>query len=277
MRTALAILVAAPCALLAAPARPCSLAPPTLSGPIAPADDATDVPLNAVVHLWLQSGVVDFAATLSREDAEDASLPVTRDDDLAVVDLGDLAAGVDYTVTFDLAGTSVDFGEGRDPLRFRTGDARDDDAPTITSAPTATVRHRPGDAPFGPVSSCGPSSATNSIVVGPLDADDDVAVAGWRMFRLDERGGRAQVAAEVVPRTDGLVAFEPEAGTYRYGVVAFDLAGNESDMVEVEAWASGVGCSATSTSSTGAPASLALVAVAAAALRRRNTAAPAVR
>ena len=263
MRAATPLVVAAVFLLPAGPARPCSALMPHL-GAVAPADDATGVPTNALLHVAMNEGRVTFAATRAGGDSVDAPLPVAPDDDVAVVDLGDLAPATPYTITFDPG----DDGVGRAPLSFTTGDGPDEATPTITSETTATVRHQQGSLPFLG-SMCGPVPTTNVVTIGPLAADDDVLVAGWRLLRLDERGGRAQVAVALGPHVDEIVTREPDPGTYRYGVVAFDLAGNESEMVEVDAWVSGVGCSATRARSTSAPASAGLVAVLVVAARRR--------
>lgn len=257
-----------PCALLASPARPCSISEPFLSGPVAPAQGAQAVPTNAKLHVSLSGGFVDFGARLLSAGSEPALLPMTRDDQLAVVDLGALAPGTAYTIEIVAEPRfEGDVPSTIEPIDFVTADADDDAPPSIAGAPPVKVEHQPGSGPFQ-MTSCGAFPSNNMIVVGPIEADDDTGVAALRLYRLDDNGGRALVAT-TMNDSDHLVGFEPTAGTYRYAVVALDLAGNESEPAIVEAWVSNVGCSAAAVRATGTPASLALLGLLAVVTRRR--------
>ncbi len=274
MRHALPFVALLPCALFALPARPCSISEPFLAGPAFPTDGAVAVPTNGKVHISLDNGFVDFRANLLAEGAEPVSLATTRDEHIATVDLGELAPQTAYTIEIVAdARFEGDVASAIEPIGIVTADGADDEPPTVRGVPEVTVEHVPGTGPFE-ATSCGPSRTTNRITVGPLLADDDTDVAAFRLFRLDENGGRALIGAAVIGMDDHIGVREDEPGTYRYAVTAIDLAGNESEQVEFDVPVSGMGCSATALSSTTAPASLALLLFGAALTMRRCASRP---
>lgn len=259
----------------ATPASPCSIAPPSLDGAAAPADGADAVPRNARLVIEQSLPAMSVPVLLHRdldEGADPRSVPLRRVGDLVVVDLPELEADTDYTLTFDAAEDN-ELGEtGREPVSFRTGDLFDDEAPTLTEDPEAAV-HVAYQAPMpGPVDSCGGSGIPESwtLTIPLPEAEDDVAVAGFRLLEIDERGGQIETRV-VLGQPDGLTHWVREGGEKTYVVEAFDLAGNvvQSEPFVVSLYPGG-GCSAATVTDDAAPVAALFLLPLLGALRRRR-------
>lgn len=229
--------------LCATPARPCSPVEPNLDGPTSLADGASSVPTNGELHLSVFAGAEAVTATLRADTADVANgLDLDVEARVVVVHLAPLAAQTSYVVTLALP-ESVSFVSGgvTREINIVTGDGADTSAPTFRGAAEVEVAHESGDAIFGGVSSCGPRPATNSVTFTVPAIDDDVGVAGLKLFQVDDDGLRQLRRFEVGAVTT-ITDQEPEPGDYRYQLVAVDVAGNESAPLEIDVGVSG--CSA---------------------------------
>lgn len=243
----------------ASPARPCSIAI-GLTGDVAPDSGAVDVPTNAVLLLGSAGGQPPLIARLEQGDAEPVSLDVSFDADIVVVGLPQLEPETSYSVVIE---PSFEGEVVPDPVSFTTGGGDDTSPPSIAGQPTVTVEHHsPGL--FGVVTDCGSGASTNGIIIEVQQADDDVGVAAFRLFRLLDNGARQLRGVFLAGAgVTSLIDSEEEPGQYRYAVVAVDFAGNESEPSEVIVDVSGFGCSATPrTSSPGVAALFGLFALA---------------
>jgi uncharacterized protein (TIGR03382 family) len=267
------LLAASIAAFAAPPARPCSIAPPTIQGNVAPTDGDVGVPTNALLHLSMLQGGLVFAATRASGDGEPVALDVSQEGGVAIIDLGALEPDTAYAVQLSTAPLFEGDTEAvREPIRFTTGSGDDVTPPRAVSGLAVETEHEPGTRLFEPVSSCGPSSASNTIRVLLPAAQIDDDVVGFRLFRRLENGTR--VLRRAVLRADlfgeQIVDTERDAGSYEYELVAFDAAGNESEPHAFTVDISPFGCSATArTSSPGMAVLFGALALALGARRRR--------
>lgn len=237
--------------LVATPARPCSPVQPNLDGPASLEDDASSVPTNGVLHLSVFAGAEAVTASV-RADTDEAAINLDKDvaGRVVVVDLAPLtplAALTSYVVTLRLpeSASFVTGGVTRE-INVVTGDGEDTTAPTFAGEATAEVEHEPGDSVFGGVSSCGPRAATNRVTITAPVIDEDVGIAGLKLFQVDDNGLR-QLRSFEIGAVTSITDNEPQPGDHRYELVAVDIAGNESDPLEVDVSVSG--CSAAGASS----------------------------
>jgi MYXO-CTERM domain-containing protein len=268
------VLVLLTAALAATPAWPCSPALPSLWGTTAPTDSDEGVPLNA--RLVIGQNLPAMAATATLDDGSGAprAVGMTNTNGLVVVTLDELAPDTDYTLSFEVPDDGIS--EGRDPVRFRTSDAADEQAPSITTPAGAAEVDFHAATPTM-VDSCGGGSTDRWTVKIPLpEASDDQGIAGYRLLLVDDLGGREERSVRLQRDAENgdefLFDFHHKDGELTYVVEVFDLAGNS---VAGEPFTVGLfyggGCSATDTPRTGAPLfALALLAGLVGVVRRRG-------
>jgi hypothetical protein len=228
--------------LCAAPALPCSIEfpVPSLDGLAVPADGAT-LPTNGVLHLGVLTTGTPIRASLRADSEDDAQARTLDVDDVAGVvrvNLEGLAAETSYTLTLtiDAADAFTEEDLVRE-LNFTTLAAADAAAPTIDGDVVVDVEHySPG---FLPGFDCGGGTG-NTITFSLPDANDDVGVAGVKLFRVRDDGTRELRSFSL--DVDTFVDDQKDAGDYEYEVVAVDMAGNESAPLAVPVNVSG--CSA---------------------------------
>jgi hypothetical protein len=261
--------------LSARAAHPCSLAVPTLDGPIAPRDGATAVPTNARVVVAFDSFA--GAPTVTTVDLHDANGDVTQpafgtEGELFIVRPTTLSGNMSYTLVLG----SDDFGTITSVQRsFTTTTSDDTTAPVFAGEleePTYTFEPK---AAFGQgFDSCGFNSVDRYFVDVPFpEASDDMGLAGFHVFTVDEIGGRTLRASVLEADAQSRVIEFTEPGTYTFVVEAFDLAGNTTMSNEVTTilLAPIVSCSAAHVTTTEGPSgAIALLVMAIANVRRRG-------
>jgi len=245
-----------------------------LLGETAPATGQTDVPTNARIFFASTPGDLPAAATATVQRGDDEPTPAT----IETVSGGLILTGValepltTYTARVVLADSAEDLATGdvfedeaaTSEIVFTTGDAADTTPPTWDGDAIVDNEHVPGSGPLEWLfpDDCGPRSAYDIHTITPPAVPADVALI--ELWFVDVDGDRDVVAAAApgTPLEDRVY----DAATRRYELVAIDIAGNESEPIEVQA-AGGGGCSATDENDAGAAA---VVTVALALLRRRR-------
>jgi MYXO-CTERM domain-containing protein len=245
-----------------------------VDGETQPATGAVDVPTNARIFFASTEGnpVSTPTATLQRGDDEPTSATVEQ------VPGGFLLTGValepltTYTARLALfeqvedpdTGEVIEEPETTGEIVFTTGDATDTTTPSWDGDALVDTVHVPGSGPLEWLfmTNCGPARAHDIHTITPPDVSADVAVIE---LRLSGPEGEAFVVAAGAPGTPlEHQIFDSTIASYE--LVAIDIAGNESEPLEVLA-AGNSGCSATDANDAGFAA---VVTVALALLRRRR-------
>lgn len=238
-------------------ARPCSFPEPSLDGPCAPAEGSTAVPTNARVVVRFS----DFAGTptITSVVLVDASGAETNpafsvEGDLFIARPVALSPNMNY----ELRAITNDFGSDQSRIiPFTTAADDDTTEPTIDGAladPSYTFEPKAANG-MG-IDSCGFNSIDRYFVeLAFPSASDDMGLAGFSVYVVDENGGRSLRETVLDPSATGTTIEHTEPGSYTYVVEAFDHAGNASSTNEatVVLMAPLLSCAATHVSSNGAP------------------------
>jgi hypothetical protein len=237
---------------------------------MAPADGATDVPLNAVIHVHLEGGVNAFGPAveewLALETADGQPVPVTLelppwsnalDTPVRMVPIAPLAARTGYR----LRKLVIPLPNGTDIVgRFTTGDAVDTTAPAgvdaadLSSGAGSDAECNPGHAAPSCCSGSFPRRYQRIDLVLPLVTNEPVVYT----LREGDRIVASDITGEVfgVASTDGMLVMDPCTPAYYpwevriayrhvFTVTPRDVAGNEgptSAEFVVAASESGCGC-----------------------------------
>jgi uncharacterized protein (TIGR03382 family) len=163
----------------------------------------------------------------------------------------------------------------REPVVFTTGDVIDDTPPTLTLSDEPTrVDYQPADPNMFNSCSDGPAEEMWFVNVPVPEATDDTGIAGYRLFRVNEFGGRTPASVDLHGYATQLTHVAREGGDAVFLIEAFDLAGNvtasEEFVVSLLPTAA-LGCTAATVSDDSLPlAALALLPLGLALRRRRR-------